>query len=240
PIPMEVIGVRPLVRLRTGVAFLDVNDALTLVFTNNVDESTLGGVSVTVDGVPATGSFSMDGNEAVFTPDAPWTEGALVAVEVGSGVVSDASSVAVQVPFRWRTSVRPTATTAETGTTDGTGEAFALSSPVFFVAGDVAESAGTDLADFYSFDVEAGETLEASIFANRDASSSVGARLQLLDSDGVTVLQRGGEAFRATGDIVDAYLRYVFDTAGTYYIVVDSDPNIGTFDFSYELLGDVR
>ncbi|HCP48578.1 MAG TPA: hypothetical protein DIU15_21245, partial [Deltaproteobacteria bacterium] len=72
--------------------------------------------------------------------------------------------------------------------------------------------------DYFSLAVDAGDQVIFDILAIEGSTSGLDCQLTLFDTDGTSILQKN----EPSGN-VDPYFQYTFNTAGTYYINIESD-----------------
>ncbi len=81
--------------------------------------------------------------------------------------------------------------------------------------------------DLYSFQVQAGQTVDFDIDTTLNGSGGLGSYLRLFDASGVQLAVNDDANAPGENSIgFDAYLRYRFQTTGTYYIGVSNFNNI--------------
>ncbi len=82
--------------------------------------------------------------------------------------------------------------------------------------------------DVYRFSVTAGQIVDFDLDTQLNGSTGLNSYLRLFDSQGAQLaLNNNGAAPGETNVGIDAYLRYTFTTAGTYYLAVSNATNIG-------------
>ncbi|MCC6511381.1 MAG: DVUA0089 family protein, partial [Pirellulaceae bacterium] len=84
--------------------------------------------------------------------------------------------------------------------------------------------------DMYRFTVTAGQTVDFDIDTVLNGSTGLGSYLRLFDAQGTQLASNNNAAAPGESTVgLDAYLRYTFLTAGTFYIAVSNSNNI-TYD----------
>ncbi|MEM6533351.1 MAG: fibronectin type III domain-containing protein [Myxococcota bacterium] len=243
PLPLVAIGLRPLVELASGRRLVDGGTPLRVIFSDDVDASTVTSETVrfSVDGFTLLGAFVTTQNEVEFTPTTAIAAGSLVTLNVNG--VASVSGTPLDSPMVQTFAVAP-ASVAEVEDNDTTGVAQALASAVNSVTGDVdPDVIPSDARDVFSFSATAGQRLSATVFHTRDlmAADTADFTLTVLDTDGTTVLTSGEDhfGFATQSDLfnfddtrLDPLVDFVFTADGTYYVVVENE---GTGLATYEL-----
>ncbi len=230
PIPMVFLGTTPAFGLYSGNELLADTGALTLAFTQPVDEATLAaGVTFSNNGAAIAGTFevSAGGRLATFTPNTTLTSGGDSIVEVAlTNSLTSADGLALAYPsvVRFGVAQVPVAETEPNDVDDlvidaadiATAQdlAFGPAAGVFGIEGSIATSTDFDL---YSLSIDAGSRISLSVFQVRQDALTGGARLLLVDDLGNVVATGGAATFNQ-----DPYLDIVVAESGTYHIVVTS------------------
>lgn len=246
-VPLRVIGVgRPFdnsailagqAAMHAGSPLQPVgpDDALSIVFTRPVQDATLGGITISADGLLVPGTFVLrnGGRVAVFVPNAAVPAGDPVSISVSSAVLAEGTGAPLAVPFQTSIGTLPTATPEaedaagpDTNGTAGTAEAIAGTPSTLNVTGTLFDATDTD---FYRFTASAGERLQATVVASRLATpNNSSMSLTLYAGDGTTVLMTNtGNAGPLGGGRNDPFVDFVLPAGGTYYLQVSA----GTGDY---------
>ncbi len=115
---------------------------------------------------------------------------------------------------------------------DAIGEAISLG-PITTVGVTSSNTISIDIdVDLYSFVATAGQTIDFDIDTPLNGGSGLGSYLRLFNAQGQQLALNNNAAAPGENSIgLDAYLRFTFATAGTYYVSV-SNSNNTTFDIN--------
>ncbi len=206
PMPVALLGVRPMGQLTTGRPLAAVDSTPTVVFSTDLADDAADALSV-VDGggAPVAGAWAIDRNRATFTPAQPLAAGGFYTVHMGAGIGGAAGEVA------WAAD-RVTFVTAVDAVAEVEGGQAIGGDPVFSFTGELTAEA--DTSDTYTLDARAGDHLRLTVFADRLAGVTQNAdvALRLRDADG-TLLDADYDLFNSESEAArgqDPYIEYVF------------------------------
>jgi len=221
-LPLEVVGVRPNLRLDEGAALAQGRAPIVLSFNQALSTTSLSGLSVTAEGTEVAGSWTVSGRRATFTPDADWEASTDHTVHVTTDLrAADGSPHRFDWSRSWATA--PASAVVESGTNADLSSADALSGRHLDVWARI--DGNTELQDTFTVSASAGQELQFTAFSVREATEwSVlgGLRLALYDASGQLV-KYSTESFQSRwgGTSADPYLRHTATSDGPYTVVVD-------------------
>lgn len=225
-----LIGIRPHDDAFGGSGLAPVDAAIDLAFNLPVDAATLeGAVSVTTeDGDVVSGTWSVDGHRAAFTPSSALAPGTAYEVAVTSDAASAGGQALRATEYRaFTTDVETTLADAEPN--DTTATAVELDGQTAFrIEGTVAPYAEVaDALDMYAIELEAGDQLTVAALPQRNARDFIDdIALIVVDPDGA-VASRWVQGNGVQNDDEDGYnwtvVNFVAPEAGTWHFVVAAD-----------------
>ena len=233
-IPFVHVATFPSPNLPSGSVLLEDTDTIWLGFTVPVSATLLSQIQIRNDGVDVPGTMSLvgGGHLVQFVPDTVLTPGAsdFVEVTIGAGLRSAAGAL-INRGSSFRFAVQPSTPIAEGVNDDTVAGLTAADLAAAQVIGNGAAPAVFDVNgtldvttddDVYAITVEAGDRLMATTIDDRNGGGTNGQiHLNLYDAN-FGLITEGRRGIFRENNAGDTYVDHTFETAGTYYLVVNN------------------
>lgn len=235
-VPFVLIGTDPFVGLETGAALTTSTTAVRLVFSREIDSSTVTEASVRIVTSQGThgATLSTSGRVITITPDTPLPAGEVVTIEALSDGIEAADGDPLAVTAFFDFGVIPTVAISELEPNDSTASSTDLGADVVVEVATAALSSLSDVDVYRVTGVTAGERLQVSVIHKRDGAVADDVGLELLDASGAVLhlsRDRFGDSTAGPGS-TDPYIDFVFNTAdvaassGIFFVRVNADASV--------------